>query len=194
MNEQHLQLCASAEWAEAVQQWILPWVLDGVDLGDDVVEIGPGPGLTTDVLATLVDRLTAVELNPELAAALAERMAERMAEPTTGPIVEVVRADAASTPFPGERFSGAVCLSMLHHVPSVEHQDRVLAEIHRILRPGGVLAGEDSLDSPDFRDLHVDDTCVPLDPSSLGERLAAVGFTDVEVDVNEYAVRFRARK
>ena len=70
MNEQHLTLCSSAEWAEAVQKWIIPWVLDGVDLGDDVLEVGPGPGLTTDVLHTMVGRLTAVEIHPELAEAL----------------------------------------------------------------------------------------------------------------------------
>lgn len=49
MNEEHLRRCASAEWAEAVQKCIIPWALDGVDLGDDVLEVGPGPGLTTDV-------------------------------------------------------------------------------------------------------------------------------------------------
>ena len=43
MNQQHLELCASAEWAEAVQRWIIPWVTEGVDLGDDVLEVGPGP-------------------------------------------------------------------------------------------------------------------------------------------------------
>src|SRR5580704_8760286 len=47
MNQEHLTLCSSAEWAEAVQRWIIPWVLDEVDLGDDVLEVGPGPGLTT---------------------------------------------------------------------------------------------------------------------------------------------------
>jgi hypothetical protein len=61
MNREHLALCSSAEWAEAVQRWIIPWVLEAVDLGDDVLEVGPGPGLTTDVLRTKVTRLTAVE-------------------------------------------------------------------------------------------------------------------------------------
>ena len=62
MNQEHLTLCSSAEWAEAVQRWIIPWVLEAVDLGDDVLEVGPGPGLTTDVLRTRVARLTAVEI------------------------------------------------------------------------------------------------------------------------------------
>ena len=72
MNERHLQLCASAEWAETVQREILPWALGGRDLGDDVLEVGPGPGMTTDVLRRTVARLTAVEVDAVLAAALAE--------------------------------------------------------------------------------------------------------------------------
>ncbi len=186
MNEEHLKLCASAEWAEAVQKWIIPWVLDDIDLGGDVLEVGPGPGLTTDVLRTLVPRLTAVEVHPELAAALATRLA--------GTNVEVLCADATKTALAADRFSGAVCLTMLHHVPSVHLQDALLTELHRVLRPGGVLAGQDSLESPELRALHHDDTYTPVDPDHLAERLEAAGFVKVEVVTNDYAVRFRARK
>jgi SAM-dependent methyltransferase len=186
VNQEHLARCSSAEWAEAVQRWIIPWVLDDVDLGDDVLEVGPGPGLTTDVLRTRVPRLTAVENDPDLASSLSARLA--------GTNVEVICADATRTPAATGRFSGAVCLTMLHHVPSAQQQDAVLAEICRLLRPGGVLAGQDSLDSPDLRSLHHDDVYVPVDPSGLGLRLQAAGFTDVRVDTNDYAVRFRGTK
>jgi SAM-dependent methyltransferase len=186
MNAEHLRLCSSAEWAETVERWIIPWVLDGVDLGDDVLEVGPGPGLTTDVLRTRVAKLTAVEIHADLAAALAERMA--------GTNVEVICADATQTSLPEGRFSGAVCLTMLHHVPSVERQDALLAAILRLLKPGGILAGEDSLETPDLRSLHHDDTFVPLDPGELPARIEAAGFAAIEVDTNEYAVRFRATK
>jgi SAM-dependent methyltransferase len=186
MNTEHLKLSSSAEWADAVERWIIPWVLDGVDLGEDLLEIGPGPGLTTDVLRTRTARLTAVEVDPDLAASLAGRL--------TGTNVEVVCSDAAGTSLPAGRFSGAVCLTMLHHVPTLDQQNAVLAEIHRLLRSGGVLAGEDSLDSPDLRQLHHDDTYVPVDPEGLPSRLAAAGFTDVSVDINDFAVRFRATK
>lgn len=186
MNREHLALCASAQWAEAVQRWIIPWVLEAVDLGDDVLEVGPGPGLTTDVLRARVARLTAVEIHPDLAGDLAARLADSN--------VEVVCADATRTALPAGRFSGAVCLTMLHHVPSHQQQDAVLAEICRLLRPGGVLAGQDSLDSPDLRSLHHDDIYVPLDPASLQARIEAAGFTAVHVDTNQYAVRFQATK
>jgi SAM-dependent methyltransferase len=186
VNRVHLELCSSAEWAEAVERWIIPWVLDSVDLGDDVVEVGPGPGLTTDVLRTMVARLTAVEIHDELAAALSARLA--------GSNVTVLHADATRTGLPDDRFSGAVCLTMLHHVPDAERQNALFTELCRILRPAGVLAGQDSLDSEELRALHVDDTYVPVDPAGLPARLVAAGFVDVDVETNEYAVRFRARK
>ena len=186
MNQTHLEMCASAEWAEAVERWIIPWVLDSVDLGDDVLEVGPGPGLTTDVLRQHVPHLTAVEIHPDLAAALKERM-----EDTN---VDVICADATATELPDDRFTGAVCLTMLHHVPTPDLQDRLFSEICRVLRPDGVLAGQDSLASDELRELHVDDIYVPVDPAGLGTRLEAAGFIEVDVDTNEYAVRFRARK
>ena len=186
MNKEHRERCSSAEWAEAVQKWIIPWVLNGVDLGDDVLEVGPGPGLTTDVLRTLVPRLTAVEVEPDMADSLAERLA--------GTNVEVLCADATQMRLPAGRFSGVVCLSMLHHVPSVEDQNALLAECHRVLRPGGTLAGEDSRDSPELRALHNEDTYVPIDPDGVAARLDAAGFAEIDVATNDYAVRFRAVK
>lgn len=117
MNERHLQLCASEEWAETVRGQILPWAVGERSLGDDVLEVGPGPGRTTDVLRGLTPRLTAVELDP----ALAEKLAARLA----GTNVEVVHADASGLPFNDGRFSGATCFTMLHHVPSAALQDRI---------------------------------------------------------------------
>jgi SAM-dependent methyltransferase len=185
MNEKHLALCGSDEWAATIEQFVLPWVLDGVDLGDDVLEIGPGPGRTTDVLAGLAPALTAVEVDPALATALAARVP---------PHVAVLAADATALPLPAARFSAALSLTMLHHIPTPALQDRLFAEVARVLRPGGVFAGEDSVDGEEFRELHEDDVCVPVQPDGLAARLGAAGFTDVEVDTNEYAVRFRARR
>jgi SAM-dependent methyltransferase len=186
VNPAHLEMCSSAEWAEAVERWIIPWVLDSVELGDDVLEVGPGPGITTDVLRGCVPRLTAIEIHPGLAASLQERLADTN--------VEVICADATATGLPSSRFSGAVCLTMLHHVPSVALQDQLFSEICRLLRPGGVLAGQDSLASDELRELHVDDTYMPVDPEGLPRRLESAGFDAVAVDTNEYAVRFTGRK
>ena len=66
MNRYHRWYCGSARWRKALEKGVLPWALDGVDLGDDALEIGPGPGLTTDVLRTKIDKLTCLEIDPKL--------------------------------------------------------------------------------------------------------------------------------
>jgi SAM-dependent methyltransferase len=186
MNKQHLEYCSSDEWSDALQRWIVPGALAGVELGDDVLEVGPGPGRTTDILRTMTPQLTAVEVDAQLADALSARLA--------GTNVNVVHADATALPFPDGRFTAAVSFIMLHHVPSPELQDAVFAELARVLRAGAVLAGADSLDSPEFRAMHEDDTCVPVEPDRLAGRLTAAGFSDVQVNANPYVVEFRARR
>jgi ubiquinone/menaquinone biosynthesis C-methylase UbiE len=185
MNKRHLELCASAEWAETVEREILPWALSGRELGDEVLEVGPGPGLTTDLLRRRVRQLTVVEVDPVLAIALAARL--------SGYNVGVVHADGATLPFQAGRFSAATCFTMLHHVPSPEHQDRLLAELRRVLHPGGLLVGVDSIDRPEWRELHAGDVCIPVDPATLADRLRAAGLVEVEVEREspEPARRFR---
>jgi SAM-dependent methyltransferase len=97
-------------------------------------------------------------------------------------------------PFPDDRFSAAVCFTMLHHVPSREQQDRLFAEALRVLRPGAVFAGSDSQLSLRFRLYHVFDTMVVVDPATLPDRLEAAGFTDIAVHPVPGSLRFHARK
>lgn len=186
MNFMHRRLCRSERWKKTVEAYILPWTLEGVELGSDVLEVGPGPGVTTDLLSPRVARLTCVEIDRRLADSLSQR--------TAGRNVTVLCEDATAMPLPDASFDGAVCLTMLHHVPSAAMQDRLLAEVARVLRPGGVFAGTDSLYSFPFRLLHLFDTMVPVDPAGFRKRLEAAGFTEVQVDVNPYAFRFRGRR
>jgi len=185
MNEAH-QRCGSDEWRAIIRESILPWAMGAVDLGDDVLEVGPGYGATTDVLCESVPHLTAVEIDAELAAMLAERYAGR-------PNVEVLRGDATALEQPDGRFSGAACFTMLHHVPTVELQDRLFTEVARVLRPGAALVASDSLASETLADHHVGDTYNPVDPASLPERLAAAGFVEVDVRTNPYGWAVIAR-
>ena len=186
MNRAHRWLCRSRFWRDALTEAILPWALDGIDVGKTPLEVGPGPGLTTDALRHRSERLTAVEIDNQLAAALARRLA--------GTNVTVIEGDATRMPFANGSFSGAVSFTMLHHVPSAELQDRLLREVCRVLRPGAVFAGTDSTWSVPLRLLHVFDTMVLVDPASFGARLEAAGFTDVAVRVGRGAFRFRARR
>lgn len=196
MNDEHLRLCASAGWAALVRDHLLPWVLSGAEqgggepgggeLGDDVLEVGAGPGLVTDLLIGRAPRVTAVEIDEGLAADLRARLAGRG--------VEVVTADVTALPLPAGRFSAVACFTMLHHVPGPARQDRALAELARVLRPGGLLLGTDGQDTPARRALHVDDVFEPVDPARLGERLTAAGFVDPVVESDGDRFRFRARR
>jgi ubiquinone/menaquinone biosynthesis C-methylase UbiE len=95
VNKWH-ELLSTPEWAAYLHEEVLPVVTRGVDLGDDLLEIGPGPGASTEWLRRRVKRLVAVELEPEAAAALGERFA--------GTNVEAVAGDASALPYPGESF------------------------------------------------------------------------------------------
>jgi len=63
MNLMHRWLCGSARWKKVVETHILPWTLEGLDLGGNVLEVGPGPGVSTDLLRARVARLSCVEVN-----------------------------------------------------------------------------------------------------------------------------------
>jgi SAM-dependent methyltransferase len=178
MNDAHLDLCSSKEWREALEKWIIPYALDGAELGDDVLEIGPGPGMTTDLLRASLTRLTSVEIDDRLAGSLARRLA--------GTNVEVVQADATDLPFVDGRFTGAVSFTMLHHVPTGDLQDLLFSEVARVLQPGGVLVLSDSIASPELEALHVGDTYNPVDPDGIELRLGTAGFVASTVRVNEF--------
>lgn len=184
MNRFHRWYCRTGHWRHTIQDQILPWVLRDADLGDNVLEIGPGPGLTTDVLAHRAKDLTAVEIDTELAARLRDRFA--------GTNVTVKQGDATAMPFVNGTFTGAVSFTMLHHVPSPDLQDQILREVRRVVRPGGTFAGSDSRSSRVFRLAHVADTMVLVDPDTFAGRLEAAGFSDVEVEVKKGAFRFRS--
>jgi ubiquinone/menaquinone biosynthesis C-methylase UbiE len=178
MNKAH-EMCGSDEWRKAMREVILPWALNDTDLGDDVLEVGPGYGATTDVLSQRVPRLTSVEIDDELAAMLTDRFAGV-------PSVEIVNGDATSLPYADNRFSGAACFTMLHHVPTIALQDRLFAEVARVLRPGAPLVASDSLGSEELKVHHEDDTYNPVDPDTLPDRLAAAGFAEVNVRINDF--------
>ncbi len=168
-----MEFCGGSEWRQLIEETILPVALKGVELGDDVIEIGPGPGFTTDVLRQQTTSLTAVEIDPVLAASLSERLA--------GTNVDVVLGDATALALPDNRFSGGASFHMLHHIPTFDSQQAALAELGRVLRPGAVLVAADSGYREDTVLFHAGDTYNPIEGDSMPERLRDVGFTDVSV-------------
>jgi ubiquinone/menaquinone biosynthesis C-methylase UbiE len=140
--------------------------------------------VTTAILARRPGRVTALEVDRDSVGYLRRRF---------GDDVEIVHGDGALMPMAENSFSAATCFTMLHHVPSPELQDRLFAEARRVIRPGGVFAGTDSLPSLRFRMIHIGDTMVTVDPDGLPDRLRAAGFSNIEVTVGANRFRFRAQ-
>lgn len=184
MNEGHV-LCDGPRWRDHVRGHIIPWAVAGLDLGPDVVEVGPGYGATTDVFREQVGRLTSVEVDPALATRLAARL--------EGSNVTVVQGDGTALPFPDRRFSAGLCFSMLHHVPAPALQDAVLAEARRVLVPGAPFVAADGRHSDALAAFHEGDTYLPLDPATVAGRLEAQGFVAVVVEVDDHGWVARAR-
>jgi SAM-dependent methyltransferase len=175
MNPEHARLCSSPEWARTLQTEVLPLLCRDADLGAVMLEVGPGPGAATGWLSERVTSLVAVEADPQAAQALARAHA--------GTNVEVLARDAGTLPFGDGHFDSAGAFTMLHHIPTAAGQNAVLAEILRVLRPGGVLIASDSLPSDRLHHFHEADTYNPVEPGTLLTRLATLGFSDIAIRV-----------
>ncbi|MGD9621608.1 MAG: class I SAM-dependent methyltransferase [Mycolicibacterium sp.] len=185
MNFGHRLYCNSNYWARTVKRELLPWALDDIELGDKVLEIGPGYGANLRVLVDKTPSLTSVEIDGPMAARLQNRYGDR---------ARVINGDGTATGLPEAGFSSVVCFTMLHHVPTPPLQDQLFAEAFRVLAPGGVFAGSDGLHSVPFRIVHLGDTYNPISPDTLPDRLRQAGFSDIQVDTKGRDQRWRALK
>jgi SAM-dependent methyltransferase len=185
MNDNHTQLCPSPEWAAHIHDDVLPYLANIADLGDHMLEIGPGPGAATEWLRPRVARLVAVESDEGAARLLAERYA--------GTNVDVRHGDATELAFNVDTFDSVGSFTMLHHVPTFQGQQLILREVFRVLKPGGTFLGSDSLASNGLHHFHEGDDYNPVDPASFLVRLQAVGFDQLTIVVDA-DFKFAARK
>jgi len=106
------------------------WLLQRLDLHDGmrVLDLGCGPGWYTWALSRLGSlELVAIDTDSERLRALAE----------LGTGAELVLADAHRLPFEDASFDRVLMSEVLEHL---DDDAAALAEIRRVLRPGGVLA------------------------------------------------------
>ena len=193
---------------------VLPWLLQDTELGEHLLEIGAGPGAATEELRKRAGRVTSLEYSHDFAAGIvrrdsqnahARRKREQLmdhadrnetarngdAEPENR---AVLRGDASTLPFPDKTFSAAIAVLVLHHLRSQEAQDRAFAEIFRVLRPGGVFLALDIPDGWLHRIAHIRSTFVPITPAEAPVRLAAAGFSGVQLASRRGAFRVRATR
>jgi len=183
MNRFETWFCGSVYWRYLTRRQLLPWMLQGSEIGDHVLELGAGPGAATQELALRSPRVTSLEYDHAFAAKLGARV--------NGSNAAVIQGDAATLPFADATFSSAIAILTLHHLRSAELQNRALAEIARVLRPGGVFLAFEIQDSWLHRVGHIRSTFVPVVPASVFASLMAAGFFKVTVDFRSGGFRIR---
>ncbi|TAK86582.1 MAG: class I SAM-dependent methyltransferase [Aquabacterium sp.] len=93
----------------------------------DILDLGCGPGRDLKTFTALGHHATGLEGTPSFAA---------MAREHSG--CEVLAQSFLALDLPADRFDGIFANASLFHVPS-QALPRVLAQLHRALKPGGVL-------------------------------------------------------
>ena len=186
MNAFEKWYCGSALWRYLTRRQLLPWMLRGSQLGEHVLELGAGTGSATMELARRAPRVTSLEYDRASARKLAARINHSS--------VTVIQGDAAALPFADGAFSSALAILMLHHLKSIELQDRAFAEISRVLRPGGIFLAFDIPDHWIHRVGHIKSTFVPLDPATTPQRLLAAGLSQVTMESRSGAFLLRAHR
>lgn len=186
MNRVHHWICGSGWWRSQLAKDLMPWALDGLALGEWSLELGLGPGLTSALLQSMTGTLVCAEYDRGLAGRLRSRVPNGN--------VRVLCGDATALPLHSGAFDSVLAFTMLHHVTPASAQDALFAEVARVLRPGGVFAGTDSLESPLFRMLHWKDALQIVRPDGLAERLRRAGFAETEIEVRKRDFRFCTRR
>jgi 2-polyprenyl-3-methyl-5-hydroxy-6-metoxy-1,4-benzoquinol methylase len=130
----------SAPWFDAIdQRFIASARLYGNDqkpfdriipfdrlAGADVLEIGCGMGLHTELMSSAGARVTAIDLSPTSVEATTKRLALK------GLPGRVLESDAESLPFPDKSFDFVWSWGVIHHS---SRTGRVVREIARVCRP-----------------------------------------------------------
>ncbi len=103
----------------------------GLADGERVLDVGCGTGSLTFALpqAARVSEVRAIDFSPVFVAEAQRRNSD--------PRITITEGDACAIPFPDGRFDRALSLLVLHFVPDT---DRAIAEMRRVVRPGGVVA------------------------------------------------------
>jgi ubiquinone/menaquinone biosynthesis C-methylase UbiE/uncharacterized protein YbaR (Trm112 family) len=162
-----------------IRRHAVPRLLDwaGIRPGERVLELGPGPGAFTVEAGRRAGpqgRLIAVDIQPAMIAQVEARV--RQAGLTN---VEPHVASAHSLPLPAASVDRVFLITVLGEIPD---PDRALAELYRVLAPGGVLSVGEAFLDPDY----------PF-PAETIRRVEAAGFRLIERHGNfwEYALNFR---
>lgn len=138
--------------ADVMRRQVLPPLVAharGRDQPLHVLEVACGTGrVGSQLLRALPDaRYVGVDLSPYYVELARERLADQ-------PRARFEVANAESLPFPDQSFDAVCCVYLFHELPRNARR-RVWAEMRRVLRPGGLLVIEDSMQMADDPELGV---------------------------------------
>ncbi len=160
-------------------------LLQGLALapGLDVLDFGAGTGWTTRMLCQMGMRVTAVDVS-RTALAIGEELLRRLPPIGGRPAPRFVPFDGRRLDLPDASADRILCLDAFHHVPN---QREVLAELARVLRPGGVAGfsepGPDHSRSPqsqyEMRTFGVVENDIRIE--EIRDHALAAGFTDLRL-------------
>ncbi|MFN2511561.1 MAG: class I SAM-dependent methyltransferase [Pyrinomonadaceae bacterium] len=148
------------------------WVYDNVRAGSSVLDLGCGAGMLA-LLKRKGITLTGVDLSPECAQA-----ARRNGYNFT------LSAELSHLPLADESFDYVVSLDVIGHV-GFEEKDAVLAEVRRVLRPGGV-----TMHGIECTDHHAQKSYEEMSPEELRRFVEVDGHVGLEEE-QEHTARFR---
>jgi len=117
----------------------------GIQPGERVLELGPGPGSFSVEAARLAEpggSLIAVDIQPQMIAAL-----EKRAQKAGVSNIETHVAGALDLPLEDRSVDRAFLVTVLPEIPD---RHRALLELSRVLRPGGVLSITEEFLDPDY--------------------------------------------
>lgn len=151
----------------------------GIKAGQRILEIGCGSGAFTTFVARVVGlsgHVEALDIQPSMLSQLKKKLA--LPEHQDIQNITLHQASAYDLPFEDETLDLAYMITVLPEIPD---QPRALAEIKRVLKPGGILAVSEFLPDPDY----------PLQSTTI-RRGQEAGFKHVGTYGNfwSYTVRF----
>lgn len=139
-----------------------------------VADIGSGTGYLIPVLARHFRRVLAVDPVEAMRNCARDRMREHELDN-----VELMAGDLAALPIDENAVDLAVSVLVWHHV---EEPASALAEVHRVIRPGGqILLVEQRVHHNDAFRQRMGDSRLGFDSDELARMMERAGFTDVTV-------------
>jgi len=147
-----------------------------LDLGpeDDLLDVACGWGEFLAIYGSDARRVAGIDVSEEKVRLARQRLADRIAAGTG----EVVQGDAAALPWEEGTFSAVTCMDAF---PFFSAPERVMAEVFRVLRPGGRMLMQIGMRWPDGPPKHLPHPTSPVagDETALRRMVEDAGLREV---------------